>query len=139
MSTPAACAMATAFLAMVTASPGASATKYTAAIISDGVRVHVTVEASEPGLDVGWLTIRLRRGESLVALWHTHGSRGFGREQFSSGDVALARRLAIPIFLTNPKGHLARYDPPSQDCGRRSEPTPGKRIGHVRSKDFVCG
>jgi hypothetical protein len=111
-------------------------TEYTASLVSDGTRVHVTVEASEPGLDVGWMRIRLREGESLVALWHTHGAHGFGREQFSAGDVALARRLGIPVYLTNPQGQLARYDPAA--ATGRSESTPGTILGHVKAQDFVC-
>ena len=112
--------------------------EYTAAIVSDTNGYSVQIEVSEPGLDVAWMTIRLKAGQSLVGLWHTHGRRGFGRERFSAADVALGRRLGVTMYLTNPKGQLRRLDPPRRENGRPSQPEQGTLLGHVLQKDWRC-
>ena len=50
--------------------------EYMAAILEDNGVYRVTVQAGSPGKDKVRMNIRLKKGQTLVALWHTHGAPG---------------------------------------------------------------
>jgi hypothetical protein len=71
--------------------------------------------------EYGRATIRIQVGvgQKLVALWHTHGGPGFGRHLFSPNDTAVADRLGLPFYLSDPEGVLRVYEPGRHDPRRR--------------------
>jgi len=85
--------------------------EYMAALISDGEAVLAVVHRGRSGRDHAEFTIRLKRGEALVALWHVHGSNGVERSLFSPADAAVVKKLQVPSYLTDPTGFVWRLDP----------------------------
>lgn len=85
--------------------------EYMAALISDGEAIHTVVGRGRRGQDQVDMTIRLERGQALVALWHVHGSNGLERSLFSPTDVELVTRLQLPFYLTDPTGVIRLLDP----------------------------
>lgn len=84
--------------------------EYMAALISDGEAIATIVGRGRRGSDQIDMTIRLKRGQALVAFWHVHGSNGVERSLFSPTDVALVKRLEVPFYLTDPTGFIWRLD-----------------------------
>ena len=85
--------------------------EYIAGLIRDGETVFTVVGRGRSGRDQVHLSIPLKRGQSLAALWHVHGSNGHERALFSPTDVKLVKRLHVPFYLTDPTGFIWRLDP----------------------------
>lgn len=85
--------------------------EYMAALISDGDAIATVVKRGRRGRDHTGITIRLKRGQALVALWHVHGSNGVERSLFSPADAAVVKQLQVPFFLTDPTGFVWQLDP----------------------------
>ena len=83
------------------------------------------------------VTLRFDRleGETLVALWHTHGAGGVHRNLFSPTDTALVRQVGVPFYLTDPTGRLRVFRPgdrPRAPLNRTSaRPPVGSAMGSV--------
>ena len=92
--------------------------EYMAALISDGGVIATVVNRGRRGRDHTGITIRLKRGQALVALWHVHGSNGVERSLFSPTDAAVVKQLQVPFYLTDPTGFVWRLDPGDTSHGR---------------------
>ena len=85
--------------------------EYIAAILVQNGNYTVQVQAGHKNNDRIRLKIYKRSSQTLVALWHTHGSKGLARSYFSRTDTELSNKLKVPIYLTNPEEEIRRYDP----------------------------
>jgi len=82
-----------------------------AAILEEEGSYQVVVQPGKTGEDQVSISISRRRGQTIAALWHTHGARGRAREYFSPTDTKLANRMQVPFYLTDPSGVITRFDP----------------------------
>ncbi len=80
--------------------------EFVAAILEDNGVYRVTVQAGSPGEGEVSMKIRLKKGQALVALWHTHGAPGARRELYSRMDSRVVRTTRVPFYLTTPLGKL---------------------------------
>ncbi len=78
--------------------------EYMAAILEDNGVYRVTVQAGSPGEAKVRMKIRPKKGQTLVALWHTHGALKRSREWYSPTDSKTARTTGLPFYLTTPRG-----------------------------------
>jgi len=85
--------------------------EYMAALISDRDAVVTVVNRGRRGRDHTGITIRLKHGQALLALWHVHGSNGVERSLFSPTDADIVTQLQVPFYLTDPTGFVWRLDP----------------------------
>jgi proteasome lid subunit RPN8/RPN11 len=78
--------------------------------------------------------VALQRGETIVAWYHTHPAapewdpyQKNEMEYFSKGDVAIAKRLGVPAYLTSePAGDVLVFDP---QLDRRRITSTGRAVG----------
>ncbi len=82
--------------------------EYLAAILEDNGVYRVMVQAGSPGKNAMTMTIRRKKSQTLVALWHTHGEPGRLRERFSATDRKTARTTDVPLYLHTPRGQHKR-------------------------------
>jgi hypothetical protein len=85
--------------------------EYMAAILRLDAGYRIVVTPGEPRH--GRVTLRFPRyrGETLAALWHTHGTGGSHRHLFSPEDTALATAVGVPFYLSDPQGRLRVFRP----------------------------
>lgn len=69
------------------------------------------VQRGEQGRGSAQLRLPRRRGQQLVAFWHTHGAPGPARHLFSATDTRLVARTNVPLYLTDPAGAIRVYRP----------------------------
>jgi hypothetical protein len=55
--------------------------------------------------------LRYHKGETPVALWHTHGAAMDGADIFSDGDVSTVKQFGMPLYLANPDGDMRVLKP----------------------------
>ena len=77
----------------------------TSIVEQDGVYTIHTADDHTTG-NPSTIKIHREKGQTLVALWHTHGKDRTGRDAFTVGDVDLAYKLQVPIYLVRPQGEL---------------------------------
>ena len=82
--------------------------EYFAAILEDNGAYRVTVQAGSPGKDTVTMTIRRKKSQTLVALWHTHWAPGPSGDRFSRTDRKTARTTGVPLYLHTPGGQHKR-------------------------------
>jgi len=80
--------------------------EYMAAILEDNGVYRVMVQAGPPDKHEVSMKIRLKKSQTLVALWHTHGAPGARRELYSATDSRTVRTMGVPFYLTTPLGKL---------------------------------
>ncbi len=80
--------------------------EYIAAILKANGVYRVQVHAGSPGNDSVSMKIRRKKGQALVALWHTHGRPGPMREWYSATDSKTVRTTGLPFYLTTPLGKI---------------------------------
>ena len=82
--------------------------EYLAAILEDNGVYRVMVQAGSPGEHTVSMTIRHKKSQTLVALWHTHGVPRRLSEQFSATDRKTAQKTGVPLYLHTPLGQFKR-------------------------------
>ncbi len=82
--------------------------EYVAAILEDNGVYRVTIQAGSPGEAKVRMKIRPKKGQTLVALWHTHGVPRRLSERFSATDRKTARTTGVPLYLHTPGGQHKR-------------------------------
>ena len=82
--------------------------EYMAAILEENGVYRVMVHAGSPGKNTVTMTIRRKKSQTLVALWHTHFARGPMGERFSATDRKTARRIGVPLYLHTTLGQHHR-------------------------------
>ena len=82
--------------------------EYIAAILEENCVYRVTVQAGSPGKDEVSMKIRLKKSQTLVALWHTHGVPRRLSERFSATDRKTAQKTGVPLYLHTPLGQHKR-------------------------------
>ncbi len=102
--------------------------EYAAVILEENGVYRVMVQAGRPGKDEVRMKIRLKKSQALVAIWHTHGVSGPGRELFSPTDSNTARTTGLPLYLTTPRGKIKVLGKP-ENCSVESRVTPGRNRG----------
>ena len=80
--------------------------EYAAVILEENGVYRVMVQAGRWGEAKVSMKIRLKKSQTLVAIWHTHGARGPRQELFSTTDRRTARTTGVPLYLTTPLGEL---------------------------------
>lgn len=112
--------------------------EYAAGLISDGDAIVAVVSRGRYRRDQVQLKLKLRPGQSLVALWHVHGANGPERALFSPSDSGLVTRFQIPVYLTDPTGFIRRLDPynigqskPQYNRATALRPPPGSFTGDI--------
>jgi len=78
--------------------------EYMAAILEDNGVYRVTIQAGSPGEAKVRMKIRPKKGQTLVALWHTHGALAPTSEWYSATDIKTARTIGLDFYLTTPRG-----------------------------------
>ncbi len=102
--------------------------EYMAAILEDNGVYRVTVQPGSPGEDEVSMEIRLKKSQTLVALWHTHGALAPTSEWYSATDIKTARTIGLDFYLTTPRGKFKVLGQP--EIGRvESRVTPGWHRG----------
>jgi len=82
--------------------------EYLAAILEENGVYRVMVQAGSPGEHTVKMTIRRKKSQTLVALWHTHGVPRRGSERFSATDRKTERTTGVPLYLHTPRGQFKR-------------------------------
>ena len=82
--------------------------EFMAAILEDNGVYRVMVQAGSPGKHRVRMTIRRKKSQTLVALWHTHWARVPTGERFSATDRRTARTTGVPFYLHTPRGQHKR-------------------------------
>ncbi len=82
--------------------------EYVAAILEDNGVYRVMVQAASPGEHTVTMTIRRKKSQTLVALWHTHGVSRRLSERFSATDRKTAQKTGVPLYLHTPLGQHKR-------------------------------
>lgn len=80
---------------------------------------RLTVGRGEAGQDSITYAVGRRAGEMLLALWHTHGTSGPGRNFFSPRDVRLVQEHRLPLYLITPSGQIRVLVPEEAALGAR--------------------
>jgi hypothetical protein len=102
--------------------------EFMGAILEEDGTYEVQVQPGAKGHDTVRLRFRRRTNQTLTALWHTHGGKGYARTYFSKTDTDLANQLNVPFYLTDPEGDIRRFDP-----GAKVMKT-GKRIANTKDR-----
>lgn len=105
--------------------------EYMAAILEDNGVYRVTVQAGSPGKDKVRMNIRLKTGQTLVALWHTHGAPGGRREMYSAADSRTVTTTGVPFYLSTPLGKLKVLGKRENGCVVTPNMNSGTTIGHI--------
>ncbi len=82
--------------------------EYVAAILEDNGVYRVMVQAGSPGKNSVTMSLRRKKSQTLVALWHTHFAQGSMGERFSATDRKTARRIGVPLYLHTTLGQHKR-------------------------------
>ena len=82
--------------------------EYVAAILEENGVYRVMVQAGRRGKHKVRMTIRRKKSQTLIALWHTHGALGPRQELFSATDKRTARTTGVPFYLHTPGGEHKR-------------------------------
>ncbi len=82
--------------------------EYMAAILEENGVYRVMVQAGSPGNNTVTMTIRRKKSQTLVALWHTHWAPGPTGDRFSATDRKTARTTGVPLYLHTPRGQHTR-------------------------------
>ncbi len=105
--------------------------EYMAVILEENGVYRVTVQAGSPGKDEMSMKIGRKKGQTLVALWHTHGARGSGREHYSATDSRTVLTTGVPVYLTTPRGKLKVLGKRENGCVVTPRAHYGTIIGRV--------
>lgn len=73
--------------------------------------VRLTLSAAPAHSDRIRIRIPADNEGQPVALWHTHGAPGPGRDWFSADDVGVVRETGLPFYLITPSGTLRVIEP----------------------------
>ncbi len=73
--------------------------EYMAAILEENGVYRVMVQAGSPNMNTVTMTLRRKKSQTLVAVWHTHFVRGPMGERFSATDRKTARSIGVPLYL----------------------------------------
>lgn len=91
-------------------------------------RHRVTHGLGARGQDRVTFRIDHRRGEQVVALWHTHGAPGPWRALFSPEDRALVLATGLPFYLVTPDGEVKVLRPEEARRPDRTLRPPGAAL-----------
>ncbi len=80
--------------------------EFMAAILEENGVYRVTVQAGRRGKDKVRMEIPLKKSQTLVALWHTHGAPGLRRELYSATDSRTVTTTGVPFYLSTSLGKL---------------------------------
>ena len=80
--------------------------EYMAAVLRQPDGFRFVVQPSRRGRDRVELRFGRYSGEVLAALWHTHGRLAGHRSLFSPTDTDLVAAVAVPLYLSDPRGVL---------------------------------
>ena len=81
--------------------------EYAAVIFEENGVYRVTVQKERRGMrHKVIMKIRLKKSQTLVAVWHTHGAPGHMQELFSPTDSRTVTTTGVPMYLTTPRGKL---------------------------------
>ena len=105
--------------------------EYMAAILEENGVYRVTVQAGLQGRGEVRIKIRLKESQALVALWHTHGAPGRGRELYSATDSRTVRTTGVPFYLTTPRGRLKVLGKRENSCVVTPRVHYGTTIGSI--------
>lgn len=91
-------------------------------LLSTGGRYRLTVGEGQKGQDSITYAVGRRADEMLLALWHTHGTSGPGRNFFSPQDVRLVQEHGLPLYLITPAGQIRVLVPEAAAVRARRAP-----------------
>ena len=105
--------------------------EYMAAILEESGVYRVTVQRGPRGKDEVRMKIRLKKSQTLVALWHTHGVPGSRGELFSATDSRTVRTTSVPLYLITPRGKLKVLGKRENGCVVTPSVQSGTIIGRI--------
>lgn len=73
--------------------------------------VRATIGSGCPHRDNVVFRVAVRRGQTILAFWHTHGAHGHLRRLFSEADAEVVRHFGVPFYLFTADGELRVLSP----------------------------
>lgn len=79
--------------------------------------------------------VKVPKGYSMVAFWHTHGDSDWSHAFFSATDTALAEKFRLPLYLANYSGTVRVFEPGSTKISRLE----ARRLGLGNQSGYARG